>query len=254
MGRVLIIAGGPFGWLDRSASEVATSIAAHHDADDVITVGAVELAAASWSATTAGRDGDAGSNTTIRLKNGTLIDAHEFGAVLNLARSLPVTGFARASHLDQAFVEQQARFVRFLRSFDCRVINSVDGQGPLGAHSPTRWAVLARRCGIDSPTGGVRTGTRLLTQRISSNEPADAPSTVTVVGDRVFGATSPMHARQSRRLARAAGCELLGLHFSDEPKRQLLAADPFPALTGHIAEAVARLLCERAAVTSEQVA
>jgi len=250
MKRVLIIAGGPFGWLDRSASEVATSIATHHDADDVVTVGAVELAAASWSH----RSVHSPSSTTVRLKNGTLIDTGQFGAVLNLVRSLPVTGFARASHHDRAYVEQQAMFVSFLRSFDCRVINSVDGQGPLGVQSPLRWSTLARRCGIDTSADGVATGARLLAQRVMSTAVTASPTNVTIVGDRVFGAASPMHARQCRRLARAAGCELLGLRFSDGPHRQLLAVDPFPPLSGNIADAVARLLCERATAASEQVA
>jgi hypothetical protein len=252
MKRVLIIAGAPFGWLDRSASEVANSIAIHHDADDVITVGAVELAAASWSHRVVRGE----RSPTVRLKNGTLIDTDEFGAVLNLVRSLPVTGFARASHLDRAHVEQQALFVSFLRSFNCRVINSVDGQGPLGMHSPLRWSTLARRCGIDTAAEGITTGTRLLTQRAMSTKSGglSSPASVTVVGERVFGATSPMHARQCRRLARTAGCELLGLQFNDGPQRQLLAADPFPALSGHLAEAIGRLLCERAIAASERVA
>jgi hypothetical protein len=262
MKRVLIIAGAPFGSLDRSASEVSNSIATYHDADDVITVGAIELAAASWSHRAVdSAHGHGHSNTTVRLKDGTLIDTDEFGAVLNLVRSLPVTGFARASHLDRAHSQQQALFVGLLRSFNCRVINGVDGDGRLGVHSPLRWSTLARRCGIDTSVEGVTTGTRLLAQRAMSTSISTtnsggrlSASSVTVVGDRVFGAQSPMHARQCRRLARAAGCELLGLQFSDGLRRQLLAADPFPALCGHVAEAVARLLCERATAASERVA
>jgi len=256
MKRVLIIAAAPFGWLDRSAIEVANSIASDHDADDVITVGAVELAAGSWSHRVV--HGEA--SPTVRLKDGTLIDSDDFGAVLNLVRSLPVTGFARASHHDRAHAEQQALFVSFLRSFRCRVINSVDGQGPRGLRSPTRWTAHAQRCGIDTPLDGVATGTRLLTQRAmsssiaSANASASTPISVTVVGERVFGAASPMHARQCRRLARAAGCELLGLQFSDGPQRQLLAADPFPSLSGQVAAAVARLLCERAVAAGERAA
>ena len=235
MKRVLILASGPFGWLDRSASEVASSIARHHDADDVITVGAIELAAASWPHRTGG------PITTVRLKNGTLIDTDEIGAVLNLVRASP---------------GQQRRFIDFLHSFNCRVINSVDAQGPLGLQSPLRWASLARRCGIETPAEGLTTSTRLLTQRAMSSAAGAPPSptNVTVVGDRVFGAASPTHARKCRRLARAAGCELLGLNFDEGPHRQLLAADPFPALADHVADAVGRLLCERATAATERVA
>lgn len=253
MKRVLIIAGCPFGWLDRSATEVANAIATAHDADDVVVVGAMELATGSWSHRIIAGE----PSPMVRLKNGTPIDAEEFGAVLNLVRSLPVTGFARVNHHDRAYDEQQSLFVGFLRSFPCRVINSVDAQGPLGRRSPLRWSTLAHRCGIDTSSDGIRTGTRLLAQRaMSSSAPtfgATSPTDVTVVGERVFGADSPVHARQCRRLARAAGCELLGLQFTSGPHRQLLAADPFPGLSGHIAHAVARLLCERAA-TDERVA
>jgi len=238
MKRVLIIAGSPFGRLDRSASEVADSIAIHHDASAVITVGAVELAAASWSYRIAGGK----PSTTVRLKDGTPIHPNEIGAVLNLVRSFP----------------QQVMFISFLRTFSCRVINNVDGQGPLGLHSPLRWTRLAHRCGIDTPADGIATGMRILTRRA---RPAalDAPSgpmlsNVTVVGDRVFGADTPMHARQCRRLARAAGCELLGLQFSPGPEHELVAADPFPLLFGRVADAVARLLCERAIAATERVA
>ena len=253
MKRVLIIASAPVGWLDRSAGEVANSIATHHDANDVITVGAIELAAASWSHRVVRGE----PSTTVRLKNGTLIDTDEIGAVLNLVRSLPVIGFARANDLDRANSEQQALFVSLLRSFKCRVINSVDGQGPLGPRSTLRWTTLAHRCGIDTPPDGISTGTRLLTQRAVSTSRSGSgasPTDVTVVGERVFGAGSPMHARQCRRLARASGCELLGLHFSEGPERRLLAVDPFPVLSGQVAEAVGRLLCERATAASERVA
>jgi hypothetical protein len=252
MKRILILAGAPVGWLDRSASEVSNSIATLGDGDDPITVGAIELASAHWSH----RIVDGQASTTVRLMDGTTIDTQSIGAVLNLVRSLPAIGFRRSSERDRAYAEaeQQALFVSFLRSFRCRVVNSVDGQGPLGLWSPLRWSTLAHRCGIDTWPGGLTTGTRLLTQRAS---PIGVPVTTTnviVVGERVFGAVSPRHARQCRRLARVSGCELLGLTFDGGPARQMLSADPFPPLAGDVAMQVARLLCERAATSTERVA
>ncbi|MEY2521855.1 MAG: hypothetical protein QOJ66_420, partial [Ilumatobacteraceae bacterium] len=128
MKRILILAGAPVGWLDRSASEVSNSIATLGDADDPITVGAFELASARWSH----RIVDGEASTTVRLMDGTSIDTQSIGAVLNLVRSLPAIGFTRSTDRDRVYAdaEQQALFVSFLRSFRCRVIYGVDGQGP----------------------------------------------------------------------------------------------------------------------------
>jgi len=256
MKRILILAGAPVGWLDRSAGEVASSIAEFGRADHLIVVGAIELASASWSH----RVIAGAASTTVRLKDGTTIDTEAVGAVLNLVRALPAIGFTRSSERDRAYAdcEQQALFVSFLRSFRCPVINDVDGQGPLGLWSPLRWAALAHRCGIETRPDGLSTGTRLLARRTKQNGvPATttaAPTDVFVVGERVFGALSPTHANQCRDLAREAGCDLLGLTFDGGPSRQMLGADPFPPLAGPIAAEVARLLGERAAAEMERVA
>ncbi len=249
MKRILLLAAAPVGWLDRSAGEVATSIANLGDANDVLTVGTIELASARWSH----RIVDGRASTIVGLQDGTTIDTESTGAVLNLARSVPAIGFARSSARDRAYAdsEQQALFVSFLRSFGCRVINDADGQGPLGLWSPLRWSTLAHQCGIDTWPGGLRTGSRLLTRRTNPTAVPVATANVIIVGERVFGAVAPILERQCRRLARMAGCELLGLTFDGG---QMLSADPFPPLAGDVAEEVARLLCERAAASSERAA
>jgi hypothetical protein len=251
MKPILILAGAPVSWLDRSAGEVASSIVDLRGPDGIIAVGAIELASAGWSH----RVVDGRATTAVRLKDGATIDTEDVGAVLNLVHALAAIGFRRSSERDRAYadMELQALFVSFLRSFRCPVVNGVDGQGPLGQWSPLRWAALAHRCGIDTWPDGMSTGSRLLTRRtIPTGEPV-AATNVTVVGDRVFGAASPGHAEQCCRLAQVSGCELLGLTF-DGGTGRMLAADPFPPLVGDVAAEVARLLCRRAAASTERVA
>jgi hypothetical protein len=256
MKPIVILAAAPVGWLDRGARDVAAAITATNGPGRVTVVGSLELAAATWSH----RIVDGAASTVVRLQNGSTIDSEQTGAVLNLIRWLSPSAFSQSTIRDRAYAEseQQALFVSFLRSFPCRVINNVDGQGPLGMWSPLRWATLAQRCGIEVAEDGVSTGTRLLRDRartaLSSAARSHPTTLVTVVGERVFGADTPLHARQCRRLARTARCDLLGLRFAADGRRELVSADPFPAIDGRIADAVGRLLCDRAASAAEPIA
>ncbi len=251
MKPILILAGAPVSWLDRSAGEVAGSIVDLRGPDGIIAVGAIELASAGWSH----RVVDGRATTTVRLKDGTTIDTEDVGAVLNLVQVLPAIGFSRSSERDRAYAEMelQALFVSFLRSFRCPVVNQVDGHGPLGVWSPLRWAALAHRCGIDTWPDVHSTGSRLLTQRTAPTAVPVAATNVTIVGEQVLGAASTRHADQCRRLAKVSGCELLGLTF-DGGTGRMLAADPFPPLVGDVAAEVARLLCRHSAASTARVA
>ncbi len=161
-------------------------------------------------------------------------------------------GFGGSSARDRAYAdaELQALFVSFLRSCGSRVVNGVDGHGPLGLWSSLRWAALAHRCGLETWPDGVRAGTRLPGRRTSGPAVPVPAQQVTVVGERVFGAGSPAQAAKCLRLAELSGCELLGLTFGADG--QLLAADPFPPLSGEVSAAVAGLLCDRATLVGER--
>ena len=87
-------------------------------------------------------------------------------------------------------------------------------------------------------------------QPASASNNGDPPATpaigqlVTVAGDRIVGASDPYTALLARRLARAAGLQLISLTFTTDgiPPR-LVAATPWPNLTDpDIAEAVDDLL------------
>ena len=229
MNRVLIIVGAPIGRFDHRAARIVERVDHRLGSRSAIALGTMDF-------TSAVRTRLDARTTGLRLRNGSTLGAAEFGAVLNLVR------FPEIAVTD------------LLHSMQCRVINGPDAGGRRGAGSPELWPTIARRCGLDTAGRGIATGTRLLTQRVSSLDPsrastgptAPATTTVTVVGDRVFGARSPVHSRQCRRFARLVGCELLGLTFGPGPRHFLVAADPFPTLDGHVADAVAALLCDRA--------
>ncbi len=249
MNRVLIIVGAPIGRFDHRAARIVERVDHRLGIGSAIALGTMDF-------TSAVRQCPGGPATGLRLRNGTTLVADEFGAVLNLDR------FPESAVTD------------LLDTIRCRVINGLDAHGRRGPGSPEQWPMIARRCGLDTVGRGIATGTRLLSQRVnsqrvnsqrinsqrvngqrvnsldsstaSSTAPTAPATTVTVVGDRVFGARSPMHSRQCRRFARLVGCELLGLAFGPAPTHALVAADPFPALDGHVADAVAALLCDRA--------
>lgn len=229
MARVLIIVGAPIGRFDHRAARIVERVDHRLGLGSAMALGTMDF-------TSAVRHTRDTRTTGLRLRNGATLEADEVGAVLNLVR------FPELSVTD------------LLHTMQCRVINGLDGHDRRGPGSPELWPMFARRCGLAIAERGIATGTRLLSQRVNSlvSSPAtagpmvSATTTVTVVGDRVLGARSPMHARQCRRFARLVGCELLGLTFDPGPTHFLGAADPFPALDGHVADAVAALLCDRA--------
>ena len=248
MTQLLILAAAPVGWLDRSSSEVARSVANHWGRAEVVTAGTVDLSTATWSH----RVVDGRASTRIRLRNGTLVDSETVGAVLNRVPTLSPSGFAGSTASDRAYAdaEQQALFVSFLRGCGSRVVNTVDGHGPLGLWSSLRWAALAHRCDLETWPDGLRAGTRLSSRRTTRQAAAVPARQVTVVGPQVFGAASAAQAAKCLRLAEVSGCELLGTTFGADGR--LLAADPFPPLSGEVSEAVARLLCDRATAVTER--
>jgi hypothetical protein len=244
MHPVLILTGAAVAQLDRGAGEVANSIANRRGANGVAVIGAIELATARWSH----RITDGEASTTVQLQNGITLAGGEIGAVLNLVRSLPAVSLRRGSERDRVFAdaELQALFVSFLRGLPCPVVNDVDGQGPIGMWSALRWAKLAHQCQLETVSCCITTGTGLLSDQPPPVALPEHTLAITVVGEMVIGAPSDDLAGRCLDLARVSGCRLLGLTFVSRhgSAPQLLAADPFPTLTGAVADEVANLLCE----------
>ena len=242
MPSVLILTGASVGWMDPSASEVAHSVARRLGGHRVSLLGSLELATATWEHRIEGGR----ASTRLTLGPDRIIETDQVGAVLNLVRSLPALGLADgASARDRAYadVEMQALFVSFLHSFRCPVINGVDGQGPLGMWSNHQWSALAHRCGLSTRPESLRVGTRLVDQR-DSTPVTGLGASVVVIGTTVVGDVPESLKDQCRELASLAGCELVGMTFEWAGGPQLVMVDPFPVLSGEVAEAVADALCD----------
>ena len=224
---MLILTPAVVGRLDLGACAVA-EVAARRGAT-VTVVGAVELATADWSH----RICDGIATTRIRLRDGRLIDSVGLGAVLNLIPAIPAVGFDSASHRDRDYAhsEQQALFVSFLAGLGDRLIGGVDGQGPTGNWTWTRWAYLAHRCGIATA---------------AAEQDSGGDTVVTVIGGRVFGAPSRPFAMQCLALSDRSGCELLQLTITTGRRPALRSASAFPPLIGEVPQALAELMLQRA--------
>jgi hypothetical protein len=238
MPHVVILSAMPVTRLDRCTADVAGAVARRGATATVAS--SIELATARWSH----RVESGSARTVVHLADGRVIDTAATDAVLNRIPALAPIGFGGADERERnyAAAEFQALFVSFLRSFGCRVVNGVDGHGPLGLWSWTRWIALAHRCGLAA-----------LPRPIVDVAGVSAPATftLTVVGADVFDARdgtalTGRTADRCRRLARAAALDVLGLTLAGGPVPQLAGVDPFPHVAGPTAVAMAELLCAAA--------
>lgn len=132
------------------------------------------------------------------------------GVVTRLPGILPEE-LPHVAEQDREYVaaEMNAFLIAWLTQLSCPVINRPTTRSLMGAsHGAEGWLALAARAGLRLPW----------TRRAypSSTEdawPRDA-FTVSVLGDRCFGAADPALAEQACRLAAAADVELLAVMFS----------------------------------------
>jgi hypothetical protein len=145
---------------------------------------------------------------------------------------------------DRAYVaaEMTAFLLAWLSALPCPVLNRPTTTclaGPCWA--PERWVHLAARLDVPARPVRRRTGGASEPQAQPKAEPPDdGRLTVTVVGGRCFGAGDPRLAEAARRLAAAAGADLLAVHFArGRTESRLVAADPWPDVSSpEIADAV----------------
>jgi hypothetical protein len=148
---------------------------------------------------------------------------------------------------DRAYVaaEMHAFLVSWLTELPCPVVNRptpVCLAGPAWRHE--QWIHVADRVGIRVAPARRRVS---LTAPAEPETPPTAGATVTVVGRRGIGSVAPCLERQARRLAEAAGVELLAAHFSSpRPDAQLVAASSWPDIAdSDVSEALREHLSER---------
>jgi hypothetical protein len=136
------------------------------------------------------------------------------------------------SQEDRTYVSSEmTAFLRaWLSQLKCPVLNRPTASTLCGpAWRPERWIYVGAQLGIP-----VRRVIRRTGKPSMASEPANQSQTtiVTVVGSKYFGACDPVLGQQAQRLAKAAGVDLLAVHF-DRAERgaALLTADPIPDLS-----------------------
>ena len=173
------------------------------------------------------------------------------GEITAVAICLPSVSELELGHIvpaDRAYVaaEMNAFLLSWLSELACPVVNRPSPTCLSGPYwRPEQWLHLAARIGLR-----VRPVNRRVTLAAGSAppDPDSAAVTVTVIGERCLGHDDPAIRDGARRLARAAGVEVLTVRVSTpEPDAVFLGAEPWPDLT---CEETAGLLVEYLAATS----
>jgi hypothetical protein len=145
---------------------------------------------------------------------------------------------------DRAYVsaEMTAFLVSWLSGLACPVLNRPTPTCLTGPNwRPERWVHAAAQLGI--PVSPVRRDVTL-TSKAWKEVPRPPLLTVTVVGDRWFGRIDHALGVQAQRLAKAAGVDLLGVHFeTTESDCTLLGVDFQPDVSSpEVADAILEYL------------
>jgi hypothetical protein len=133
---------------------------------------------------------------------------------------------------DRAYVaaEMTAFLLSWVSGLNCPLLNRPTPTCLSGCDwRSEQWVYLATLLGI--PVIPVRRHARCL-EDATTKESIDSFDTVTVIGVGSIGASDERQAAYARRLAAAAGVDLLAVHFrtvGGEPR--LLSADPWPDIT-----------------------
>jgi hypothetical protein len=148
--------------------------------------------------------------------------------------------------IDRAYVasEMNAFLLALLHGLTCPLLNRPT---PMCLAGPgwrkEQWVNCAARLGI--PVHPVRREARL-SDGLSTEDPQSSCQTVTVVGDRCFGTVDETLANCARRLAAAAGVDLLAVHFGVvNGESRLFNADFLPDINStDVADAILNYFCE----------
>jgi hypothetical protein len=203
---------------DETARELAARCAELEPA--LLTAG--DLSSAGWELRIPGGAGAA-------VISGKRVPSSEIRGVLT---RLPAVTEMELDHVvpgDRSYVarEMTAFLAAWLSSLECPVLNRPSPNCLLGPNwRPEQWLLLAARIGIPVVDWTRDTGPG------PDATPARDTTTVTVIEERCVGYAHPTLAAHARQLARAAGVELLAVHFSG-PKSsdRLTGVDPAPDLS-----------------------
>ena len=175
------------------------------------------------------RPGAAGRS--VAVIGGQRVRASEIEGVLVRLPYVPVDELPHIVPGDRSYVAQEmtAFLTAWLSELACPVVNRPTAEclsGP--AWSPEQWLQVAAGVGL----------------AVGSQKGLPAPECVTVVGRRCFGSTFDGAMGRVRKLADAAGMDLLDVHLTNE--RCFVRADPWPdASRPEVADALLECFSDR---------
>jgi len=189
--------------------------------------------------------GHTGSGTA--AVDGRVVSTREVGGVLTRLTAVDEHELTHIVPADRAYVAQEmtAFLVSWLSGLPCPILNRPTPACLTGP--PWRreqWVHEAARLHI--PVRPARRTVELAGAG-QPDVPARRPVTITIVGDRWFGEADAALAHDARRLAAAAGVDLVAAHFSG-PRggARLISADVWPDVASpEIGEAIFAYLRDR---------
>lgn len=210
--------------LASAADEVALALPQRLSRPDVLVVTPADLSLPGWSY----RPGSPGS---VLVARGELLRSDEVAAVITRLPRLSEMELPQIIATDRAYVaaEMSAYLLAWLSEMDCPMANRPSPNclcGPSWRHE--RWVTEASRAGLP-----VEPARRVVTAGAAEylSPPCLNRTSVTVVGQRVFGDAGDHLAEQALRLALAISVETLSVHFSDSGNgMRFFTANPWPSL------------------------
>lgn len=214
--------------------EVARSLVARWEARGACLLTPADLSIAGW------RHYSSALPRSTAAVGGRAIDVREIDGVLTRLPCVTEYDLPHINPTERPYIaaEMSAFLLAWLSSLGCPVINRAT---PMGLSGPNwrreQWAHCAARIGI--PVVPVWRAVRSPAST-PPGLPAFASISVTVVGDRCFGAPNAEVESRARRVARAAGVEILEAEFSGPaPESFFLGARVQPAtVSGEVADAL----------------
>lgn len=171
---------------------------------------------------------------------GRMVTTQEIAGVLTRLPRVNENELTHIAPADRAYVaaETTAFLVSWLSGLTCPVLNRPTPNCLSGPNwRPEQWLHAAAQLGI--PVSQVRREATL-PEAVPIETPKASRVTVTVVADYCFGSPDEALANWARRIATAAGADLLAVHFSaEESGTRLLGADLWPDVSSAgVADAV----------------
>ena len=202
----------------------ARTVAARWGTDRAAVLTCADLSVPGW------RHYSATPGTSVAVVSGRAVPVEDITGVVTCLPSVSELELLHIVPAERAYVaaEMTAFLLSWLSALTCPVVNRPSAVCLCGPFwRPEQWAHAASRAGMR-----VQPVSRRVALTAEATPAAAESITVTVVGERCFGQADPAVMAGVRRLARAAGVDVLAVQVSGpEPSATFLGADLCPDLT-----------------------